>query len=178
MVLIMSMLPDRVPVCLRAMRVSAIVVLGLPLSISGMALAFVDHTSDFVRYARVDRADGTYREMLVDEATITALRAGTALTDGATILMESYSRPGEISTIFAKRRDGGRWLYGSFARGEPMPAFRPRPQCSGCHRAADATDGTFTLPMLQRFTMTGTLQRARCEQFGRTPCHGSIYQGQ
>ena len=120
----------------------------LPLSISGSALAFVDHMSGFVRYARVD---GAYREMLVDEATVAALRAGAPLADGATILMESYPRPGEFGTIFAKRHDCRRWLYGSFARGEPLPAFRPRPQCSGCHRAADAADGTFTLPMLQRF---------------------------
>jgi len=164
--------------CLRPMLAPAIYALVLPLPISGIALAFVDHTTGLVRYARVDRADGTYREMLIDEATVAALRAGTPPADGATILMESYSRPGEFGTIFAKRRKSGRWLYGSFAHGEPLPEFRPRPQCSGCHRAADATDETFTLPMLRRFAATGDLQRAHCSQSGRTPCSASVYEGQ
>jgi hypothetical protein len=160
------------------MRAPAVFMLVLPLSISSIALAFADHTTGFVRYARVDRTDGTYREMLADEATVAALRAGAPPADGATILMESFSRPGEIGTIFAKRRDGRRWLYGSFAPGEQLPEFRPRPQCSGCHRAADATDGTFTLPMLQRVAVTGALQRMHCSQSGRTPCSASVYLGQ
>ncbi|WP_205602565.1 hypothetical protein [Chelativorans alearense] len=143
-----------------------------------MAFAEAEHTTGFARYARVDRADGSYREMLVDAATLNALQANTPLPEGATILMESYYRPGEIGSIFAKRFEGGRWLYGSFRSGEPLPTFSPMPQCAGCHRAAGASEETFTLRMLERFAQTGALQQTHCNRAGRAPCEASIYSGQ
>jgi hypothetical protein len=95
-------------------RVLVPIVLAAALAIGNTALAAAaDYMAGLVRYARVDRSDGTYREMLVDAATLVALRKGGSLGDGATVLMESYTRQGEIGAIFGKRREGGRWVYGS-----------------------------------------------------------------
>lgn len=162
--------PNRVPVV-------AAVLLAVSAVLGGLAVAQVDHTAGFTRYARVDRADGTYREMLIDDATLAALRAGRPPEEGATILMESYYSPGEIGSIFARRLENGRWLYGSFRPGEPLPAVASRPQCALCHRGAEATGGTFTLPMLERFARTGTVQRTDCDRSGRTPCDPPVYSG-
>lgn len=145
-----------------------------------MAVAETDedgHRAGFSYYGQVDRGDGTYRQMLVDDRTLRAMQEDEPLGDGATILMESYYRPGEIGSIFAKRFEGGRWLYGSFGEGEPMPAFSPRPQCSFCHRTANDLEGTFTLPMLERFARTGVPQRTSCGRTGRSPCKASVYAG-
>lgn len=150
-------------------------ILLLPISVAGAAIAGVDHRDGFVRYARVDRTDDTFRELFVDEDTLSALRSDQPVSDGATIMMESYYRPGEIGSIFAKRRENGRWLYGSFSLGEPLVAFRPQPQCSGCHMAADDSDGVFTLSLLQRFADTGEPQRIECARAGRTPCNRAVY---
>lgn len=141
----------------------------------GVVLAQSDHTAGFTRYAQVQRSDGTYRAMLADRALLAALRSGAPPPEGATILMESYYRPGEIGSIFAKRLEGGRWLYASFQPGEPIPDFAPRPQCDLCHRAAEDRGGTFTLPLLARFAEEGELQRTLCPRSGRRPCRASVY---
>lgn len=160
----------------RGFPVSYMIPVLLLIAYAGVVLAEADHRTGFVRYARVDRADDTYREMFIDEATLDALRSGRPLSDGATILMESHYQPGEIGSVFAKRRENGRWLYESFGPGEALPEFQPRPQCSGCHRAAAASDGMFTLRMLQRFVAAGEPQHAKCERSGRVPCDVSVYE--
>lgn len=157
---------------LRALAAAALL---FACELGAAAFAVTDHTAGFTRYAHVDRSDGAYREVLVDDATLAALRAGRGIRDGATILMESYYSPGTIGSIFAKRRDGGRWLYGSFQPGAALPAFAPRPQCAACHRAAEKSDGTFTAAMLERFVETGSIQRIACDRAGRTPCDPATY---
>ncbi|MCR4265037.1 hypothetical protein [Nitratireductor sp. ZSWI3] len=139
------------------------------------ALADTDHRDGFMRYARVDRPDGSFRKLFIDEKTLGALRLGQAVSDGASIIMESYSGPDEVRSVFAKKRKNGRWQYGSLNPGEPLTAFRPRPQCSGCHVAANDSDGVFTLSMLQRFAETGEPQEIRCPRVGRIPCDRSVY---
>jgi hypothetical protein len=125
------------------------------------------HRAGFVQYARVDRPDDTFRTMLVDEASLVALRRGD--TSDMTILMESYS-DGEMSSIFVKRREGGRWNYGAIRLGETLDMFRPGPQCSSCHRAAQSADGMFTQALLRRFIASGEIARAYCDRSGRSPC--------
>jgi hypothetical protein len=142
------------------------------LAAAGIAWSAPDHTAGFVRYAHVDRPDGAYREMLVDEAT---LRAGGRAVEGGTILMESYYTPDVVGSVFARRWQGGRWLYASFRPGEPLPEFRPLPQCATCHRAAEATGGTFTQAMLERFAAGGKLRQAFCDRPGRSPCPPEVY---
>lgn len=135
-----------------------------------------EHTIGFVRYARVDRPDGTFREILIDEATLAALRNGSGISGGATILMKSYTRQGGVRSIFGRRHEGGRWLFGSFQPGEVISGFRAAPQCATCHRSAERTDGTFTHAMLERFVATGEIQQTFCNRSGRTPCEPEVYQ--
>ncbi|WP_157018413.1 hypothetical protein [Mesorhizobium xinjiangense] len=157
-------------------RTLVMLVLAATVPCGAAALAANEHTAGFSRYARVERSDGSYREMLIDEASLAALRAGAGLGEGATILMESYYRPGEIGTVFAKQFNGGRWLYGSFRPGGSPASFAPRPQCAGCHlRAQDHRGGTFTGPMLNAFAATDTVQETVCDRPGRTPCSPEIY---
>lgn len=145
------------------------------LAAAGIAWSASDHTAGLARYAHVGRPDGAYREMLVDEMTLVAFRAGGRAVEGSTILMESYYTPGVVGSVFAKRWQGGRWLYASFRPGEPLPEFRPLPQCTACHRAAEATAGTFTQAMLERFATGGRLQRTFCDRPGRSPCLPAVY---
>ncbi|MGK6314983.1 hypothetical protein [Neorhizobium sp. DT-125] len=145
--------------------------------ISGAAAAFAvvadNHSSGFTRYARVDRPDGTYRNMLVDNASLEALRRGGP-AETMTILMESFSDD-DLTTVFVKRRKEGRWTYGSIRPGEGLDAFRPSPPCATCHRAAGASDGTFTRPMLEGFVKTGAEQQTYCDRPGRSPCSPDVY---
>jgi hypothetical protein len=144
----------------------------LGLLAAGIAWPASDHTEGFARYAHVGRPDGAYREMLADEAM---LRAGGRAVEGGTILMESYYTPGVVGSVFAKRWQGGRWLFASFRPGEPLPEFRPLPQCATCHRAAAATGGTFTRAMLERFAADGKRRQAFCGRPGRPPCPPDVY---
>lgn len=150
------------------------VVMGL---FSAMAAAFAvtagNHGEGFTHYARVDRPDGSYRNMLIDNASLAALREGRP-AEHMTILMESFS-DGELTSIFVKRSEAGRWTYGSIKPGENIEAFRPSLPCATCHRAAGAGDGTFTRPMLEGFVKAGEVQRTFCNRSGRSPCRPEVY---
>lgn len=145
----------------------------------GAAAAFAvvaeGHGNGFTRYARVDRPDDTYRNMLVDNASLEALRQGRT-AQAMTIVMESFSG-GDLTSVFVKRREEGRWIYGSIRPGEGLDAFQPSPPCATCHRAAGAGDGTFTRPMLEGFVKSGAIQRTFCDRPGRSPCGPDVYFG-
>jgi hypothetical protein len=130
------------------------------------------HRDGFTPYARVDRLDGTYRMMLIDNRSLEALGRGEA-ADRATILMESFSGD-DLTTVFAKTREGSRWLYGSIQPGQTILQFRPGPSCATCHRVAGA-GGNFTQAMLERFVKTSTLQTTFCSRSGRSPCEPEVY---
>ncbi len=144
---------------------------------SAMAAVFAvaaDNLGDgFTRYARVDRPDGSYRNMLVDNASLAALRERKPAEE-MMILMESFSGD-ELTAIFVKRRDADRWTYGSIRPGEGIEAFRPSPPCAPCHRAAGAGDGIFTWTMLEGFVKTGDVLRTFCDRSGRSPCSPDVY---
>lgn len=146
-------------------------------AVAGQGKAGEGHRTGFTPYGQVDRPDGTHREMLVESAALAALRLGEGFAEGGVILMESHLPTGGIGSIFAKRREGGGWAYGTFRPGETMAAFRPSGACAGCHRAAEATGGSFTRPMLEAFVATGEVQRRRCERSGRAPCGPEVYGG-
>jgi hypothetical protein len=142
-------------------------------AMAAYAVAADNHSGGFTRYARVDRPDGTYRNMLVDDVSLAELRQGRP-AETMTILMESFSG-GSLTSVFVKRREGGRWTYGSVRPGEDLKAFRPGPSCATCHRAAGAGEGTFTRPMLEGFVKTGSVRQTFCDRSGRSPCSPDVY---
>jgi hypothetical protein len=89
---------------------------------------------------------------------------------GCDNLMETYCRLGELSTIFARRLVGQRWLYGSFSAGQSPPQFRTDGSCYSCHQSARAIGTMFTCPMIDGFAATGLAQRTTCDRPGRSSC--------
>jgi hypothetical protein len=130
----------------------------------------------FREYARVERTDGTYRRMLIDQISLERFAKNNAFPNGATIVMETYYQPNQESTNFIKTRRGERWLYGSFSPERPNFAVRPDSSCQGCHNTASReVAGTFTRPMLETALRTGRVIITTCNRGGRTPCEASVY---
>lgn len=129
----------------------------------------------FITYAQVDRTDGSYRRMLTTSDVLEAAQAGVPLPDGARILMETYYRPGEFSTVFHKQKVDGRWEYGSFnGMGTVNLSTRPQASCLSCHARAAETDFTFTRPALNSALQFGE-GRMACDRGGRSPCDLESY---
>ncbi len=129
----------------------------------------------FRAYAQVDRSDGAYRRMLTTPDVLERVRAGEPLPDGTRILMETYYRPGELSTVFHKLKVDGRWQYGSFnGQGAVDLSTRPQASCLSCHAQAAETDFTFTRPSLDTARTLG-LDRFHCERGRRSPCDLKVY---
>lgn len=129
----------------------------------------------YVTYAEVHRSDGTYRRMLTTPDVLKSARLGEPLPDGTRILMETYYRPEQLSTVFHKQKVDGKWLYGSFnGRGTVDLATRPQASCLSCHARAATTDFTFTRPSLDAAAALG-LHRFDCDRGGRSPCEPEAY---
>ena len=154
-------------------RVKLALLLAVACLLTGAAAG---HRDGFTLYGRVDRPDGTYREMLVETRALDAMRAGREPGEGWAILMESRLASGGITSIFAKRREAGGWEYGAFREGGTIADFDGRGPCAGCHRAAEGQGGTFTRPMLRAFMASGAVQRRSCERGGRAPCEAGVYE--
>lgn len=154
----------------------ALVALGGVTAFAATSLPETDKYGDiYVTYAQVDRPNGTYRRMLVTPETLAMVRTGEPLPNGTRILMESYYSPGEVGTVFHKRKVDGQWQYGSFP-GSAAPNFETRPQasCISCHATAKAKDFTFTRPSLEAASLHG-LSRFTCNRRARSPCEAHVY---
>lgn len=131
----------------------------------------------FRQYATVNRTDGTYRTMYIDEATLAAWVEGQPLPEGALFVMETYLTPGNESTNFIKALGAdGRFIYGSFSPSRPLFATRADNSCTSCHRSSIDLPGTFTLPMLEAAVAQGLVMGTTCDQGGRTPCGPETYE--
>jgi hypothetical protein len=131
----------------------------------------------FRQYAKVERSDGTYRQMFVSDSSLAEFAKTGAVPEGAFFVMETYYTPNSESTNFTKQKSGSRWLYGSFSPNSPSFAVRPDPSCQGCHNSAIPTvGGTFTLPMLRAAVQSGTIKTTTCNRSGRTPCEPTDYE--
>lgn len=146
-----------------------------PLAIAAAELPVApEHGVPARAYARVDRADGSFRRMLAllpDGAEV-----ASGLPVGTVLLMETWYAPAAPAIVYVRRKTEAGWRYGSFAPGEPDLATGPSASCAGCHRRAEH-DGTFTLPLLARALATGRPQAAGCDRPGRTPCPPATYEG-
>lgn len=142
----------------------------------GQSLETTDRYGDpFIVYAQVDRADGTYRRMLTTPDVLEVAQSEHPLPDGARILMETYYRPADLSTVFHARKVDGAWEYGSFnGQGAVRLETRPQASCLSCHAAAGETDFIFTKPALEMAKSTGE-SRMRCDRGGRRPCSLGTY---
>ena len=132
---------------------------------------------DLVRYATVERTDGSYRRMLIDRMSLEALARDGVLPDGTRILMETYRSPGRVGTVFHKQKTDGRWLYGSFSgrSAEANLDVRPQASCLSCHTRAADTDFTYTLPSLNAVAAGAAETVFACDRGGRAPCDLAIY---
>jgi hypothetical protein len=131
----------------------------------------------FRHYATVNRTDGTYRMMFIDESTLAAWVEAQPLPEGALFVMETYLTPDNESTNFIKALGAdGRFTYGSFSPNRPLFVTRADNSCTSCHRASVDPAGTFTLPMLQAAVAQGLVMGTTCDQSGRTPCGPETYE--
>jgi hypothetical protein len=130
----------------------------------------------FRHYATVNRVDGTYRQMFINEQALQAWQVGNPLPEGTFIVMETYYSPNVESTNFTKQlnaTDG--FHYGSFSPNNPSFEVRQNMSCTQCHQASTDPNGTFTLPMLAQAIETGEVMQTLCNNSGRTPCDADTY---
>ncbi|MEP2784989.1 MAG: hypothetical protein ABJP33_21540 [Pseudoruegeria sp.] len=129
----------------------------------------------YIAYAQVHRPDGTYRRMLTTLDILEAAASGAPLPNGTHILMESYYAPGEIGTVFHKRKVDGKWQYGSFSgTGNIDLSTEPRVSCLSCHAQVVKTDFTFTHQLMEHALADG-FSTVHCNRTGRTPCDAVTY---
>ena len=126
-------------------------------------------------YATIARNDGSFRRLWIDAPSLAGIRRDAPLPDGTTIAMETFYGPTNRATVFIKRKEEGKWLYGSFEPGTPdWTDMKSKTVCHACHIDA-AADLTFTLPVLAKFRQTGKPARFLCDQPGRVPCEPGLY---
>lgn len=142
---------------------------------TGLAASTLPHRIGHTTYALVERPDGTYRTMMIDNGSVVAMRNGR-VPETSSIRMESFA--GErLTSVFIKRLQGEEWLYGAIRPGEGVEAFRSGSHCASCHRSASDRDGLFTQGLLRAFVETGRIQKASCGRPGRSPCEADVYGG-
>lgn len=130
---------------------------------------------ELAAYATVRRDDGSYRRMLVSREILKQLTQQDALPNGTRILMETYYRPDQVSTVFHKQKVEAAWHYGSFPASRPDLSVRPQASCLSCHARAAETDFTFTLPSLSAAAEGRGPSDFVCERGGRSPCSSGTY---
>ncbi len=128
----------------------------------------------YVPYATVQRTDGSYRRMLTTQSVLESVARSGETPDGARILMETYYRPGQRSTVFHKQKQRGRWFYGSFNEVVDL-SVRPQASCLSCHTRAAESDFTFTQMILVDVARGAEPFVTTCDRPGRQPCPPSTY---
>jgi Cytochrome P460 len=126
-------------------------------------------------YATVSRSDGSFRQMFVNEETITSIQPGEPLPNGTLIVMETWYSPENLGTVFVKQKQNGEWQYGSFSPDRPDYQMRFSGSCHSCHAPFPETDFTLTKPLLEAALQTRQVQTAYCDRAGRTPCEPTAY---
>ena len=134
-------------------------------------------------YATVSRSDGSFRQMFVNEETISkgtaepnaAIQPGKPLPNGTLIVMETWYSPENLGTVFVKQKQNGEWQYGSFSPDLPDYQMHFSGSCHSCHAPFPETDFTLTKPLLEAALQTRQVQTAHCDLAGRTPCAPEVY---
>lgn len=126
-------------------------------------------------YATVARADGSFRQMFIEQPVIDRIQPGTPLPDGTLIVMETWYSPTNVGTVFVKQKQNGDWQYGSFSPGQPNYQMRSGGSCHSCHAPFPETDFTLTKPLLDAALKTQRVQTSVCDRPGRTPCEAESY---
>lgn len=152
--------------------------MGMMALIGGMVLGspLGSYEDQFIHYGTVDRPDGSFRRMLIDQTSLTQVQPDQPLPEGTTILMETWYSPDNLGTIFVKTKQDGDWLYGSFRPGQPDLSVRTNASCRSCHHPFQDIDSTLTLPLLLASLSTSEPQQAFCDRSGRRPCSPEDYQ--
>lgn len=130
----------------------------------------------WIFYVQVDKAGDYFRRMFIEPAVATQVGPNGELPEGALLLMETWFGENQ-STVFIRQKRNGQWLSGSFAPDAPNFAVTLQNSCNNCHRRTEATDLTYTRPLLLRALQRGAFQRIECDQPGFTPCDLAVYQG-
>lgn len=165
------------------MRLRSILLLAILATVPALARAtlqdeepaLIDLGKTLKHYATIARNDGSFRRLWIDEPSLAGIRRGEPLPDGTTIAMETFYGPKQRATVFIKRKEEGKWLYGSFEPGTPdWSDMKSKTVCHACHIDA-AVDLTFTLPVLAKFREGAAPLRFLCDQPGRVPCEPTFY---
>lgn len=138
------------------------------------------YNRSLAHYATVDRSDGSFRQMYIDEVSMAAIKPEQALQDGTLpngtlIVMETWYSPEDVGTVFVKQKQNGEWQYGSFSPDQPNYQMRFSGSCHSCHAPFSNIDFTLTKPLLEEALRTRQVQNARCDRPGRTPCSPDTY---
>ncbi len=154
------------------------VILAGIIGISGIALSspLGDLQDQFVYYGTVERPDGSFRRMSIDQVSAPQVQPDQPLPEGTTILMETWYSPERASTVFVKTKQAGGWVYGSFRPGQPDLSAQERASCHRCHVPFQEVDGTLTLPLLIASLQTDQPPTVLCDRPGRLPCDPEAYQ--
>ena len=153
----------------------------------------------FVHYARVDRIDGTVRDLYVSPGALDAVsgplpvdttfviegyyaavdEAGAYLTDEAGRFI--IGEPFETLHIIQKRGDwtaadfpgqtrAGDWNFGSFRADTGQRFDEDLLACFNCHNASPRTDFIYSRPLLTNYRRTGLVQYFFCNVSARVAC--------
>ncbi|MBW4662131.1 MAG: cytochrome P460 family protein [Drouetiella hepatica Uher 2000/2452] len=156
------------------------------LSAAAAAVKFPsNYRQQFVHYATVDCPNsGVVRQMYIDRPSLERLKASEAVSNGAVIVMETYSVrrgdgnrlvPTQLNNLFVREKRQG-WNI-SNSGGWQSTWYSPsgslvsdsQSSCIGCHIQVRDRDYLFTLPALQMAVRTGQTQYQQTE-FGTSVC--------
>jgi len=134
-----------------------------------------DYKTTLVKYAVVDRIDGTSRALYASRDAIEALRRDPRLTEfPAGVLFAIDVKDERTLHLMQKVLPGfgsQNWAFGGFdpVTTEPLKLQLPG-DCHLCHQAALMSDMTYSMTLLRRFASSGVVQRSFCRQPGRQSC--------
>ncbi|MBZ0297972.1 MAG: cytochrome P460 family protein [Anaerolineae bacterium] len=156
-----------------------------------------NYQDTFVRYAQVERPDGTIRDLYISPNAV----GRGSLPDGTTILIEGYhaaeddsgeylhdadghyikGEPFEMLHVIQKRGNWtdadfpgetrtGNWNFGSFEAATGERFEEDLLACFNCHNATPRTDFIYSRPQLNNYARTDLLQYFYCDVTGRLAC--------
>ncbi|MCG8390753.1 MAG: cytochrome P460 family protein [Cytophagales bacterium] len=130
-------------------------------------------------YAQVNKRGDYFRRMFIDITALQAILTTSEIPGNALIAMETWFGESNPSTVFFRTKRAGEWLSGSFSPSAPdFGSARSINSCNNCHNTAQATDFTFTQPLIARSIQENAVQFIECDMGPTGPCDLATYLGQ
>lgn len=130
-------------------------------------------------YAQINKRGDYFRRMFIDTTALQAILSTSEIPGNALIAMETWFGESNPSTVFFRTKRTGEWLSGSFGPSTPdFGSARSINSCNNCHNTAQATDFTFTQPLIARSLQENAVQFIECDMGPTGPCDLATYLGQ